>query len=545
MSVPAPLPRHLAVVVLLAMAGFVAAGYLSIRRDVESLRVISQDNILWTATQMEVELMRFQLSVAKLKIEQSEQALKDLGERYEILLSRVGMMEQGRVGALIRRYDEGYDSIRKFDAYLKELDPLIASLEADDSATLQAVLRELETFQQELRLYTLRVVRGDTAAAAEVRDRIQSSSQTAMFLSVGAVLLSALSLGLIIRENRRQAAMAELNRRLAEEAARASRAKSRFLTMMSHELRNPMNGVLGPLALLSQSDLPPRQGRLVEQAQQSGQSMVQMLAGLLDWGEIQDGKLTLRADPFRLGALAASVREDLNAAGLGAVRVFVRGGAGELMLGDIGRFRQIYVHLAEYVLEGGDHASVDIAFTQTEDTLVGEIAFPGDAPAMDWKIDLMMGLGDFAPDQVSSDALRPLIARGLIAAAKGMLVLVDGADGRRAIRVTIPAPAVRRERVRVRLDTRSAALAAIYEAALRSDRLAFVGADDPGSVDVVLIDATSAALPDALARLRERHPEALFVALGSPESPDEFDDVLETPADVTRLRTSLLGRFAS
>jgi hypothetical protein len=126
-----------------------------------------------------------------------------------------------------------------------------------------------------------------------------------------------------------------------------------------------------------------------------------------------------------------------------------------------------------------------------------------------------------------------------------MLVLVDGADGRRAIRVTIPAPAVRRERVRVRLDTRSAALAAIYEAALRSDRLAFVGADDPGSVDVVLIDATSAALPDALARLRERHPEALFVALGSPESPDEFDDVLETPADVTRLRTSLLGRFAS
>jgi hypothetical protein len=396
-----------------------------------------------------------------------------------------------------------------------------------------------------LRLYTLRVVRGDTAAAAEVRDRIQSSSQTAMFLSVGAVLLSALSLGLIIRENRRQAAMAELNRRLAEEAARASRAKSRFLTMMSHELRNPMNGVLGPLALLGQSDLAPKQGRLVQQAQQSGQSMVQMLAGLLDWGEIQDGKLALRSDPFRLGALAASVREDLTAAGLGSVRVFVRGGAGELMLGDVGRFRQIYVHLAEYVLEGGDHASVNVAFAQADDMLVGEISFPGDAPAMDWKIDLMMGLGDFAPDQVSSDALRPLIARGLIAAANGLLVLVDGSDGRRAIRVTIPAPAVRRERVRVRLDTRSAALAAIYQAALRSDRLAFVAADDPGPVDVVLIDATSASLPETLLRLRERHPEALFVALGAPESPDQFDDILETPADVTRLRTSLLGRFAS
>jgi hypothetical protein len=154
-------------------------------------------------------------------------------------------------------------------------------------------------------------------------------------------------------------------------------------------------------------------------------------------------------------------------------------------------------------------------------------------------------LPDFAPDQVSSDALRPLIARGLIAAANGLLVLVDGSDGRRVIRVTIPAPAVRRERVRVRLDTRSAALAAIYQAALRSDRLAFVAADDPGPVDVVLIDATSASLPETLLRLRERHPEALFVALGAPESPDQFDDILETPADVTRLRTSLLGRFAS
>lgn len=545
MSVPAPLPRHLAVVVLLAMAGFVAAGYLSIRRDVESLRVISQDNILWTATQMEVELMRFQLSIAKLKIEQTEDALEDLRERFEILLSRVGMMEQGRVGALIRRYDEGFDSIRKFHSYLTEVDPLVASLRPDDSATLQLLLRELETFQQELRHYTLRVVRGDTAAAAEVRDRIQSSSQTAMFLSVGAVLLCTLSLGLIIRENRRQAAMAELNGRLADEASRASRAKSRFLTMMSHELRNPMNGVLGPLALLGQSDLAPKQSRLVQQAQESGQSMVQMLAGLLDWGEIQDGKLSLRADPFRLGALAASVREDLTAAGLGSVRVFVRRGAGELMLGDVGRYRQIYVHLAEYVFEGGDHAAVDISFALADGMLVGEIAFPGDAPAMDWKIDLMMGLGDFAPDQVSSDALRPLIARGLIAAANGLLVLVDGSDGRRAIRVTIPAPAVRRERVRVRLDTRSAALAAIYQAALRSDRLAFVAADDPGPVDLVLIDATSAALPDTLLRLRERHPEALFVALGAPESPDQFDDVLETPADATRLRASLLGRYAS
>ena len=44
---------------LLAMAGFAAVGFFTIRRDVENLRVISQDNTLWSASQMEVELLRF------------------------------------------------------------------------------------------------------------------------------------------------------------------------------------------------------------------------------------------------------------------------------------------------------------------------------------------------------------------------------------------------------------------------------------------------------------------------------------------------------
>ena len=73
-----------------------------------------------------------------------------------------------------------------------------------------------------------------------------------------------LSLFLILRENRRQQQLAEVNRRSAEQAEQASRAKSRFLTMMSHELRNPLNGILGPLALLGQSDLAERQQRLVD-----------------------------------------------------------------------------------------------------------------------------------------------------------------------------------------------------------------------------------------------------------------------------------------
>jgi hypothetical protein len=156
-----------------------------------------------------------------------------------------------------------------------------------------------------------------------------------------------------------------------------------------------------------------------------------------------------------------------------------------------------------------------------------------------------MGLSEIAPDQVTAEALRPLIARGLISACNGVLTLVEGADGRPTIRVAIPSEAVRFEQIRVHLETRSAALATIYQAALRSDRVAFVAPGTPGSVDIVLVDSTSVGEVPLMSRLRARYPSALFVSLGLPQSPDFFDDIVETPNDMSRLRTSILGRLAS
>jgi hypothetical protein len=97
----------------------------------------------------------------------------------------------------------------------------------------------------------------------------------------------------------------------------------------------------------------------------------------------------------------------------------------------------------------------------------------------------------------------------------------------------------------VHLETRSEALATIYQAALRSDRVAFVPAGNSEPVDVVLVDSTSVGEVPLMSRLRARFPGALFVSLGTPQSPDLFDDIVETPNDMSRLRTSILGRLAS
>ena len=273
--------------------------------------------------------------------------------------------------------------------------------------------------------------------------------------------------------------------------------------------------------------------------------MLQMLTGLLDYGEMQDGKFHLKSEPFRVAALADAIRDALRGEGAGAVAVTVLPGTPERIHGDLDRLRQALVHLTLYVLEGRNPTTATVRLGHDGQSVIGDIALASHGAMVDWKLDLLMGLSEIAPDQVTAEALRPLIARGLISAASGVLTLVEEPGGAR----DDPGDGAGRAGA-LRADPRlprdqSAALATIYQAALRSERVAFVPAANPGAVDVVLVDNTSVGEVPLMSRLRARFPGALFVSLGPPQSPDFFDDIVETPNDMSRLRTSILGRLAS
>lgn len=539
--------RPAALLVILVMAGIAAVGFFQTRKDLEDLRTISQDNILWSATQMELELLRLHREVALYALEQSPEALEDLRLRLDILWSRIDLMTSGRVGALLREYDAGYGTLETLENYLVAIDPVILGLEPGDVTGLAAILDEIERLQQDLRIYILRVVRGDTAAASQIRARMQQSAQVTAGLGLAALLVSILSLALIMRDNQRQRLMAAMNLRHAEDAEAASRAKSRFLTMMSHELRNPLNGILGPLALLRQTPMEDKYGRLIDKAQQSGRAMLRMLRGLLDYSDIQDEQLVLKREPFRPHDLADEVRtalNDLPAEDKPQIAVEVAPSAPELMWGDADRIAQIFINLAEYLLQPHHAPDLRISFAHDGKNLIGDIAFgPGDSD-VDWKLDLLTGMRGDDPQALTTDALGPLIARCLLAAAQGVLTLPDPSAGCRKIRVVIPGESVSFEKMRVHLETRSSALETIYRAALKSERVEFVPRGTAGTADIVLVDATSVGEQGLMGELRSRFPNALFVSLGSPTSPAYFDDIVETPHDMTRLRKSVLGRLA-
>jgi signal transduction histidine kinase len=85
-----------------------------------------------------------------------------------------------------------------------------------------------------------------------------------------------------------------------EAAEAASLAKSQFLSNMSHELRTPMNGILGMSELLLQTPLSDKQRRFAETVHRSGTALLGIINDLLDYSQIESGKLELRSIPFDL-----------------------------------------------------------------------------------------------------------------------------------------------------------------------------------------------------------------------------------------------------
>ncbi|MDE6923475.1 MAG: hybrid sensor histidine kinase/response regulator, partial [Oscillospiraceae bacterium] len=141
----------------------------------------------------------------------------------------------------------------------------------------------------------------------------------------------------------------------------ASESKTTFLSNMSHDIRTPMNAVLGFTSLLARdSNDPVKVREYTKKITASGQHLLSLINDILDVSKIESGKVVLTFDQFSLNDVVSSVDaiiQPMARAKRQEFHVEVSGIRHEYLVGDETRINQILLNLlsnaVKYTPEGG------------------------------------------------------------------------------------------------------------------------------------------------------------------------------------------------
>ena len=147
-----------------------------------------------------------------------------------------------------------------------------------------------------------------------------------------------------------------------EMAESANRTKSEFLANISHEVRTPLNGIMGMLQLALQSDASPELSEYLRTALESSRNLLRVLNDVLDFTKVDAGKMELLEREFDLNELLTQAVNFFKALAMDKKIRLVLAAKHDLgrFVGDEGRLRQILFNLMGNALKFTDHGTVTL-----------------------------------------------------------------------------------------------------------------------------------------------------------------------------------------
>ncbi|MBY5927421.1 MULTISPECIES: ATP-binding protein [unclassified Halomonas] len=367
--------------VMFFVAALVAGGLTFDRQQELQHRIL--DTVTWNLYQFDRMVREMRILVA----EAPADAIDELALDFEILQGRNDLLRQGQTRAFLRQTQASQALYLQSEQLIDELAVRVGDLVAGAplDKTARASLRQTLT---QLQASSLDMLLQHKASVADIRTRDTQSllrlygvvlACIVLIMGAGTVLVLAL-----MREGRAHTLKAELlqaqSRALkdaVERAESASRAKTDFMAIMSHEMRTPLSGVMGMADLLRDETLSEQGKRHIEGLEASATGLKSVINDVLDFTRLESGRIDVEQEPFALRGMLEQATLGYRSRHQSDVQFLMRLAPDlpDWVLGDLHRLRQVLQNLLNNAFKFTRQGFVMLRVSRAQDERISFVVY--------------------------------------------------------------------------------------------------------------------------------------------------------------------------
>ncbi len=306
-----------AAVIMILLLVFYVTTFINVRtitNSIESIRTGAYP-VSVAAGRIETRLVQLETVAQRPIYARSERALKSLHDTYYDIdddiqdyldiIETHSKSDSPQVISLKEDYAHLQQLMEEYIALCNDEQASDESIAAFDTNSINPLINELLTTD-------VRILEETSGMVEETYSKSAASGAQTMLMA--SVLMAAVIVSLVMYLNMLRARWAH-QRELqisVEEACRraeeANDAKSRFLSNMSHDIRTPMNAIVGLTSIAqTHSDDPIRVAACLDRIAISSKHLLSLINDVLDMSKIDSGKIVLNEETFDLSEIIAEV----------------------------------------------------------------------------------------------------------------------------------------------------------------------------------------------------------------------------------------------